>query len=216
MKAIVTAVLVACACLPCRAVTIHKVVSPPMPQPPPPVGLGLGLNWCIGLAIVAATGYILRKCGAEYYLCISQAEGEEPCWFVSQGTVATLAKTGSRRCEGPWTDRAEPDRRAMINNESWAQLGVVFYPCGPLGTVPGPSPVPVRMTMEQSTDFGNTWAGLASVVTDADDGCPFGLLPTTGTNGMARATLLEYAGCSMLATNSAGAHALFRVRYEHP
>lgn len=199
-----------------RAFVIHEIIPPPMPQPPVPVGLGLALK-CIFIAVTAATGYIVHRCGAEYWLCITTVEmGEDPEWFVSQGTVGTLAKTGARRCRGPFRDRGDADLMAKVNNANAATNRVPVFLCIPTVPPPTSSPVPVRMTLEQSQDGGTTWVAIATVDTDADETCPFGLLPATGTNGMSRAQLLEYAGCTLLVTNRAGDSAWHRVLYESP
>jgi hypothetical protein len=188
------------------------------PAPGPAVGLALALK-CIFFTGTVATGYILHKCGAEYWLCVTSVEvGEDPEWFVSQGTRGTLAKTGARRCRGPFRDRTDPDLMAKVNNANSVTNKVPVFLCIPSAPLPGSPPRPVRMSLEQSTDGGNSWAGIASLVTDSDETCPFGLLPASGTSGLSRARLMELSGCSMLVTNAASAapSAWHRVRYEEP
>jgi hypothetical protein len=178
------------------------------------VGLGLALK-CIAIAVTLTTGYILHQCSAPYYLCRSQPEDELPVYFVSQGTPRTLAVSDAIRCRGPGTKK-QLEEWAAADNASIATNGpsiMVPFPCGPLGTIPGPAPTPVRMTLQQSTDGGRSWANLATLDTDTDETCPFGLLPATGTNGMTRAQVLEYAGCATNIVNTAGAQAIYRVLF---
>jgi hypothetical protein len=177
---------------------------------PIPIGLALALK-CIGIGTLGATAVIIFRCEPNYYLIRVRADGEPDHWLVSQASDATVAKNeGWLRCEGPFKDRSEPDFRAWINNQDPSRP---MFPCGPLGTIPGPTYTNynILVTLQTSADGGAHWANAATAITShPDDNWSFACLPATGTNGMTRAQLLQVAGCTTILTNTDPA-LVFRV-----
>lgn len=183
-----------------------------------PISVGLALTLkCLTATGIGATAIIIFRCSPDYFLVRYQEdEYAEPHWACSQATEGTLKKTFGRRCEGPWKDRTEPDFRAWVNNKTPNEP---MFPCGPLGIIPNATRTNwMRVTLQQSTDGGNSYASVASTVTafsvdGSDDGYSFAMLPATGTSGMSRAQLDEVAACSVAFTNS-NQSALFRASFE--
>lgn len=157
---------------------------------------------CIMASGVGTTAIILFRCEPSYYLCRYQVEGEDTFWSCSQASVATLAKTGGVRCEGPWKDRAEPDLRAWVNNHEPEHP---MYPCGPLGApIPGPTWTNYSIvSLQHSTDGGRQWrfAGEVAVARN-ESNWSVCLLGPAGTNGMNRAELREVMDCDVVIPNA--------------
>jgi len=141
-------------------------------------------------------------------------EEDPPSWLVSQASKKTVEKNeGWMRCEGPFKDKKEPEFRAWANNKDPEHP---MFPCGPLGTIPGPTHTNFTLiTMEQSVDGGASWAAMASTVVEPNEpNFSFALLPGTGTNGMTLDQLQAVAGCDVQVTNTATTSAMHRFRYE--
>lgn len=205
-----------------RAVAVllaAAIVAVPRPAsaPLPVVGAAVlkGVVECVGLAVVVGAGYIICRCSSHYYLIrVQEEETETPFYLASMASAATVAKNpGWKRCEGPFADRREPDMRALINNTNpWSPV----YPCGPLGTIP-PASVPVKVTLQQSTDGGASWTAVASATVDSEDNWSLGVLPATGTNGMSQAECLAFQGCDAVAVSTNAARCvLFRAEGGQP
>lgn len=183
-----------------------------------PVGVFLGLALkCTAIGTIGTTAYIICKCEPAYYLVKVETE-DELYWLASQASAATVKKNeGWRRCRGPFKDRKEPEFQAWCNNKT---PNFPMFGCSAIG---GPMPGPIwtnymRVTLEQSTDGGSSWAGVASTVTAVgddgkDDGWSFVGLPASGTNGFSLAQLNEVAGASAVFTNTSPA-AIFRTSFE--
>lgn len=183
---------------------------------PAPVPICLAIAFkVIGATGLGATCVIIYKCQPSYYLIETQTDGESRTWLASQASEVTCIKNEWLRCEGPFPDKKEPDFRAWCNNQNPA---APMFPCGPLGTIPGP----VRtnwpsLTLQQSTNAGASFCSVATLTNASHaDNWSFALVPAGGTNGMTREQILEVMSASMVITNYAGSFSQFRVLVSEP
>lgn len=202
--------------LTCVALLAALLFLPCRSQAPVPVALGLALK-CVAIGTITSTAVIIYRCEPNYFLIRVRSDDEPDHWLVSQASEATVKKNeGWLRCEGPFKDRTEPDFRAWVNNQN---PGQPMFPCGPLGIIPNATRTNwMRVTLQQSTDGGNSYASVASTVTafgadGSDDGYSFAMLPFSGTNGLTRSQLDEISGASAVFTNTASS-AIFRTAFE--
>ena len=185
-------------------------------QAPIPVFLGLALK-CVALSVIGGTAVILYRCNAKCYLVRYEEEGEADWYCASMTRVQSLG-LGGRRCEGPWTDMAEPRRRAIINNAALAEGLPIIYPCGPLGDIPGPLPMPIVINLHRSDDRGVTFAKVGSMLGTDTDNAMFlgGFLKPGGTDGMSKTDLQQIKDCDVKLSGTLPPHKSFwRMSYEN-
>lgn len=202
-----------------RCVPSPAAESPPIPRPPVPIFLGIALK-CVAAATIGGTAIIIYRCEPSWYLVRVEEEDELPFWYASQASARTLRSNPGRhrRCEGPWPTSEEPGLRAWANNKTpWAPM----FPCGPLGSIPGPTYTNTTLLTLQASS-GGSWANVASLTIEAGEAnWSVAVLPPTGTNGMSREQLLTVAGCDAVVTNTMPITlhtniTLFRAAYQQP
>lgn len=175
-------------------------------QAPIAVPLALALK-CVATGVIGTTAIILYRCEPDYFLCCRQVDGEDPEWFASQSTAACLKKTNSRRWEGPWKKRAEPDYRSWVNNRCFAQGKPPMFPMGPLGTIPGPTYTNFTLvTASYSLNGGNhaeSWRSAGTVLVEpGESNWSICLLGPRGTNQMTAFELQQVAECDLVVPNA--------------
>lgn len=195
----------------CLSVLIATLALPA--AAPIPIVLANALK-CVAIAVIGETAYIIHQCNtvAGWYLIRVREDSETDYWLASRASAATVAKNeGWLRCEGPMSED-EAKFRAWVNNQEPTKP---MYPCGPLGTIPGPTYTNYNVIkLQSSTDGGKNWSDSASAqVQEGETGVSFAVLPATGTNNMTRAQILEVLACDAVTTNASPA-AMFRFRYE--
>lgn len=176
---------------------------------PVPVPLAVALK-CVAIGTIIPTAVIIYKCDQNHYLCRYDMDGEERYWAAAKANPSTLRKTGGRRCEGPWPSPEEPSFRAWVNMRD---PYFPVFPCGPLGTIPGPNTnAPAFINLQQSLNGGKSWTSIASASADLSDNLSFVVFLTHGgTNGMTADQLRQVADCDVAITNtSTSSSAMFR------
>lgn len=186
-------------------------------QAPIPVFLALALK-CVAIGVIAGTAIIIYRCRPKYYLVRVQEPDELDFYYASAGTLQTLAKQPGEaiRCEGPFPDEKEPTNRANINNAALKEGLPIVFPCGPLGTIPGPAPLPININLHQSDDSGKTWRQVASAPSFDSENCSFcaGFLSSAKTAGFSKTELCQLRDCNVVLDRVIPPTAQFKMSYE--
>ena len=108
---------------------------------------------------------------------------------------------------------AEPKRRALINNAAIAEGLPIIYPCGPLGDIPGPLPMPMTINLHMSTD-GVNYSKVSSVLGNTTDNCMFFVSFNADKSALSRTDQRQISDCDAVIPGIVPASAFFRMSYE--